>query len=174
VLALDESEAWRLPKNSRKLYQEVQAGKAAQEKQVSEYRKVELTDGREDVIKEEKEQKTILEYEDDEIPPWDIYRDEVKIKNWENTPNINVYYAYKQVFDNPQYYDQQTGRERWPKNDGFAGEPKEIVLQPGEEFDRYGYDSGNYVSPTGTSYRQRAVAPGTYLRPYSVFEVVKP
>ena len=55
-----------------------------------------------------------------------------------------------------------------------AEETKEIVLQPGEKFDRYGLEDGYYVSPCGTSYRQRALAPGTYLKPYHIYEVIKP
>ena len=42
------------------------------------------------------------------------------------------------------------------------------------KIDRYGTDNGLFVSPQGIPYEQRAVAPGTYNRPYSVFEVTEP
>ena len=40
--------------------------------------------------------------------------------------------------------------------------------------DRYGSDFGLFTSPEGIPYEMRAVAPGTDLKPYSVFEVIKP
>ena len=40
--------------------------------------------------------------------------------------------------------------------------------------DRYGSDFGLFTSPEGIPYEMRAVAPGTDLKPYSVFEVVEP
>ncbi len=40
--------------------------------------------------------------------------------------------------------------------------------------DRYGDDLGSYTAPSGTSYEQRSLAPGTDLKPYSQFEVIKP
>ncbi|WP_308780321.1 TNT domain-containing protein [uncultured Clostridium sp.] len=69
----------------------------------------------------------------------------------------------------------------WPgqhgdKNiDGFLnGKFDEVILKPGEKIDRYGSDYGSFASPEGISYGQRALAPGTDLKPYSVFEVIKP
>lgn len=35
-------------------------------------------------------------------------------------------------------------------------------------------NKGSYVSPVGTTYEMRSLAPGTELKPYKVFEVVKP
>ena len=40
--------------------------------------------------------------------------------------------------------------------------------------DRYGNDTGFFASPEGTSYEMRALAPGTDMKPYSIFEVVEP
>ena len=62
VLALDESEAWRLPKNSRKLYREMQAETVGQKELVLEHGAAGLTDSREDVIKKEE---TVFGYEAD-------------------------------------------------------------------------------------------------------------
>ena len=45
---------------------------------------------------------------------------------------------------------------------------------PGTKIDRYGSDYGTFTSPLGIPYEQRALAPGTELKPYSVFEVLKP
>lgn len=66
------------------------------------------------------------------------------------------------------------GKINWPKNDGFVGTPKNVTIQPGARIDRYGYENGSYVSPQGTSYEMRALAPGTEAKPYNVYEVVKP
>lgn len=35
-------------------------------------------------------------------------------------------------------------------------------------------NKGSYVSPVGTPYEMRSLAPSTGLKPYKVFEVVKP
>ena len=78
------------------------------------------------------------------------------------------------MFDNPKYYNQETGAINWPENNGFAGTPIGEVLQLGTRIDRYGSDYGSFTSPEGLPYGMRAVAPGTDQRPYSVFEVIEP
>lgn len=92
----------------------------------------------------------------------------------EYAPTNDLYLKYKNVFDNPKYYKQGTGAINWPKNDGFVSDPMDEVLQPGTRIDRYGSDFGSFTSPEGIPYEMRAVAPGTDLRPYSIFEVVEP
>ena len=54
------------------------------------------------------------------------------------------------------------------------GRSVDEVLQPGTRIDRYESDFGSFTSPEGIPYEMRAVAPGTKLKPYSVFEVVEP
>lgn len=100
--------------------------------------------------------------------------DRIKIGAWDYTPDDELYLKYKDVFDNPKYYNQETGAANWPENNGFADIPMDEVLQPGARIDRYGSDYGSFTSPEGTPYEMRAVAPGTDQRPYSVFEVVEP
>ena len=100
--------------------------------------------------------------------------DRIKIDAWDYTPDEELYLKYKDVFDNPKYYNQETGAINWPENNGFADIPMDEVLQPGARIDRYGSDYGSFTSPEGTPYEMRAVAPGTDQRPYSVFEVVEP
>ncbi|NRD77656.1 glycohydrolase toxin TNT-related protein [Bacillus sp. BRMEA1] len=100
--------------------------------------------------------------------------DRAKLSLWKYPPNDELYLKYKHVFNNPKYYDQETGAINWPENDGFLNTPIEETLQPGFRIDRYGYDTGTFVSPEGIPYEMRAVAPGTDLRPYNVFEVVVP
>ena len=97
--------------------------------------------------------------------------DRIKIDAWDYTPDDELYLKYKDVFDNPKYYNQETGAINWPENNGFADIPMDEVLQPGARIDRYGSDYGSFTSPEGTPYEMRAVAPGTDQRPYSVFEV---
>ena len=100
--------------------------------------------------------------------------DRIKIDAWDYTPDDELYLKYKDVFDNPKYYNQETGAINWPENNGFADMPMDEVLQPGARIDRYGSDYGSFTSPEGTPYEMRAVAPGTDQRPYSVYEVVEP
>lgn len=107
--------------------------------------------------------------------------DKLKLSSWKYAPDEELYLKYKDVFDNPKYYNQTTGEINWSgqhgdKNtDGFLnGKFDEVTLKPGEKIDRYGTDYGSFASPEGISYGQRALAPGTDLKPYSVFEVLKP
>ena len=100
--------------------------------------------------------------------------DRIKIDAWDYKPDDGLYLKYKGVFDNPKYYNQDTGNINWPENDGFESMPIDEVLQPGTRIDRYGSDFGSFTSPEGIPYKMRSVAPGTDLKPYSVFEVVKP
>ncbi|MBA4123983.1 MAG: TNT domain-containing protein [Acidobacteria bacterium] len=68
----------------------------------------------------------------------------------------------------------EAGNIKYPPNDGFAGVPKRITLKPGTLIDRYGVEGGKYVSPKGTTYPERALAPGSKTKPYHIYEVVKP
>lgn len=61
----------------------------------------------------------------------------------------------------------------WPENHGFISKDS-ITLEPGSRIDRFGYDSGDFVSPEGTSYKNRAVPPGTINKPYNAYDVVQP
>lgn len=101
-------------------------------------------------------------------------QEKMKLSAWGgNRPRDELYLQYKAVFDNPQYYDQGTGAIQWPPNEGFSGSPKTITLKKGRRIDRYGYNGGTFTSPEKTGYENRSVAPGTNLRPYNVFKVVK-
>ena len=71
------------------------------------------------------------------------------------------------------YYNPD-GSPIWPPNRGFDGNPTKVTLEPGTLIDRYGYDSGTFVSPKGIPYTERSLPIGTDQKPYTVFEVVKP
>ena len=100
--------------------------------------------------------------------------DRLRIKDWKYPPSDDLYIKYKDVYQNDLYYNQATGDTRWPFNDGFAEDPDTIILQPGTIIDRYGSDYGTFTSPQRTPYANRSLAPGTEMKPYSVFEIVKP
>ena len=62
----------------------------------------------------------------------------------------------------------------WPPNNGFEGNPEEVILQPGELIDRYGYNNGSFVSPKGTPFKARSL-PASYktTKPYHIYKVQK-
>ncbi|MBQ9480132.1 MAG: glycohydrolase toxin TNT-related protein [Selenomonadaceae bacterium] len=98
--------------------------------------------------------------------------DRAKLDGWgDNRPSDELYLQFKDVFDDPLYYDQETGAVIWPANDGFAETPHDMILSVGTWLDRFGSDYGSYVAPAGISYTARACAPGTEDRPYSIFVV---
>jgi hypothetical protein len=71
-----------------------------------------------------------------------------------------------------QWVDE-AGNIKWPTNNGFDGAPTTETLKPGTIVDRYGGETGKFVSPKGTPYENRSLPPGSDARPYHVYEVVK-
>jgi len=65
-------------------------------------------------------------------------------------------------------------RSFYPDNDGFMGEVSKITLQKGTEIDRYGFESGKYVSPKGTPFSMRSLHPSALERSYNSYKVIKP
>ena len=48
------------------------------------------------------------------------------------------------------------------------------TLQPGTRVDRYGAETGKFVSPEGTPYSNRALPPNSNVCPYHIYEIKKP
>lgn len=61
----------------------------------------------------------------------------------------------------------------YPPNDGALGKSKRIFLMPGDKVDRFGNDTGKYLSPKGTPFEMRALPPNNTGK-YNVYEVIKP
>ena len=86
--------------------------------------------------------------------------DRIKIDNWDYTPTDDVYSKYKNVFDNPKYYDQTTGKIQWPDVDGFKAETKgDAVISESTVFKRFGENSGEFLGNATDSFESRALAP---------------
>ncbi len=98
--------------------------------------------------------------------------DKSKLTSWAYPPSEEKYLKYKDVYDNSQYYDQETGNINWPPNNGFDGEPSIMTLKKGELIDRYGAPSGGFFSPEGIPYEHRALALHSDEADYYVYKVV--
>jgi RHS repeat-associated protein len=61
----------------------------------------------------------------------------------------------------------------YPGNMGFLGEPETTVLQEGTLIDRYGSETGKFVSPAGTPREMRSLAPWSSSE-LSTYKVVRP
>ncbi len=86
--------------------------------------------------------------------------DRMKLNGWKYRPSDELYLKYKEVYDNPIYYDQKTGDIHWPKDDGFLDGTKEVKKIPkGTTFKRYGEPSGEFLGNTKDSFESRALAP---------------
>ncbi len=84
------------------------------------------------------------------------------------------YYKNQKVYENPKYFDQETGSINWPPNDGAVkGTVKEIKLKKGTVIDRYGKSTGVYTSPEGTPFSERALSPISQESEYHIYEVLK-
>lgn len=79
----------------------------------------------------------------------------------------------RQEFYN-QHWNEAEGHWDYPPDDGFAGPREPTTLQPGDTVDRYGMPGGQYTSPAGTSFEQRALPPTNLTAPYYRYEVVRP
>lgn len=64
--------------------------------------------------------------------------------------------------------------EYWPAAKGFLGKIENSVLGEGTLIDRYGNESGTYVSPAGTPAPMRALRPGTLEKSYNAYRVTQP
>jgi len=62
---------------------------------------------------------------------------------------------------------------RWPPDDGFKTQTA-IVLPPGVLLDRFGPDTGRFLSPKGAAFGARALPTACATQPYSVFRVAMP
>lgn len=94
--------------------------------------------------------------------------------NWERKPSEELYQEKKEVFDNPKYFDQETGEIHYPPNEGFKGEPKLVTLPESYQIDRYGRETGYFVAPAGTPFEQRSLDPYASQTEYHRYEVLKP
>ena len=66
------------------------------------------------------------------------------------------------------------GKNMYPSNNGFKGQPTSTELQPGQIIDRYGDETGRYFTPEGTPIANRSLPPSANTNPYNTYEVVNP
>lgn len=99
--------------------------------------------------------------------------DRAKLDGWKYPPKDEKYLKYKKVYDNPIYYNQETGDINWPPNNGFLGEPIDMELKKGDLIDRYGGPQGNFFSQKGIPYEQRALALHSDEADYYVYRILE-
>lgn len=80
------------------------------------------------------------------------------------------------------YFDPKTGELTWPDGKTAGTFPKGFdkngsfrdVLEPGQVIDRYGSESGRFLSPAGTPYEQRALPYDASRMDYRKYRIMKP
>jgi len=100
--------------------------------------------------------------------------DKARLDGWEYRPSNEHYLKHKQIYDNPKYYNQETGVINWPLNDGFEGSSVSAILEKDMYVDRYGGPQGSFLSPEGTPYGKRSLALHSDKADYYVYEVLRP
>ena len=116
--------------------------------------------------------------------------DRVKLSTWSYPPEPEFYLKNKNVYDNPDYFNQLTGDIIYPgspessmgkvdgsihKNGFLNGEYVEDIIEPGTVLDRYGdNNSGRYFSPSGASFGERALPPFMKNKPKTTYIANKP
>jgi RHS repeat-associated protein len=71
-------------------------------------------------------------------------------------------------------YKKPNGDWNWPPNDGFAGPRVKGALPKDTLLDRFGAEGGSFLSPKGTPFEMRALAPSSLKEPYYVYRAKKP
>ncbi|MER2474958.1 TNT domain-containing protein [Photorhabdus laumondii] len=72
-------------------------------------------------------------------------------------------------------YRNEKGDWNWPQNNGaIPGSVSQTTLPKGTILDRFGSETGTFVSPSGVPYPERSLAPGTAAYPPVKYEVLKP
>ncbi|MCS4511923.1 TNT domain-containing protein, partial [Xylophilus ampelinus] len=61
-----------------------------------------------------------------------------------------------------------------PNNGAVPGSTQSVTIEPGKTLDRYGSRNGEYMSPAGASFEERALPPGKQADPYEKYTVAKP
>ena len=124
---------------------------------------------------------TIPEYEQYLKDIQDRIRDSEKLSHWDNAPDEAKYLKNKEVYDNPKFFDQDTGTENWPGQngdpniDGFKnGKFTNRNTIKGEKIDRFGGNDGTFFGETGTPIEKRAMSPNSNFDAYNKYEVVRP
>ena len=115
--------------------------------------------------------------------------DRAKLRNWAYPPDPEFYLKNKNVYDNPDYFNQLTGNTIYPgtpesalgrvdgsiyKHGFLNGEYKESVILPGTRINRIGSNpTGRYFSPEGATFGEKALPPFMKLQPNSDYIVLK-
>lgn len=150
-------------------------------------------------LSKEKFQKTLIDMEPGDRQrylQWHKYAeagidpsDRAKLRNWAYPPDPEFYLKNKNVYDNPDYFNQLTGNTIYPgtpesalgrvdgsiHKDGFLdGKYKESVILPGTRINRIGSNpKGRYFSPEGATFGEKALPPFMKLQPNSDYIVLK-
>ncbi len=102
---------------------------------------------------------------------WEKMKD-AAAKNKKNDKNDRANHSQGETDD--FYQTTPDGDYYWPENLGFADDPIENTLPEGTVLDRFGDNSGAFMSPEGVPFDQRALGPGDGIREYRQYEVIKP
>ena len=150
-------------------------------------------------LSKEKFQKTLIDMEPGDRQrylQWHKYAeagidpsDRAKLRNWAYPPDPEFYLKNKNVYDNPDFFNQLTGNTIYPgtpesalgrvdgsiHKDGFLdGKYKESVILPGTRINRIGSNpTGRYFSPEGATFGEKALPPFMKLQPNSDYIVLK-
>lgn len=102
--------------------------------------------------------------------------------DWAYPPEVSFYLKYKNVYDNPDFFNQLNGKVIYPGTAGnihtngfYYGVNEVQTIQTGEIIDRFGSNGdGKYFAPLGTSFEERALPPFMENQPYKQYEVLEP
>ena len=89
-------------------------------------------------------------------------------------PIGSIFLQHRNVFNNPDFFNQLTGEIIWSKHDGFfRNQITTVDLSPGTVIDRFG-NRGTFFAPDGLPLEQRALSPTSPFHLYNRYQVLRP
>ena len=99
----------------------------------------------------------------------------VNLLTWKYSPPLDLFLQHRNVFNNPDFFNQLTGEIVWPKHDGFfRNQITTGDLSPGTIIDRFGDNRGAFFAPDGLPLEQRAMSPTSPFHLYNRYQVLRP
>ena len=94
---------------------------------------------------------------------------------WENEAHKHFTEDEMRIHALVNGWSSPDGATLWPPHNGnLGGISTPTELQPGANIDRYGAETGSFLSPAGTPFEERALRPGTNQLDLNEYTVEKP
>ena len=90
--------------------------------------------------------------------------------------DVKNYSFNAEVYNNPKYFDQETGKENWPSNGGAVKgtEKTNQTIPENKTLVRWGKNTGSFFTEEGIAPEQLSMSPRTDLSQHTEYRTLKP